>query len=128
MKRLAPVGLLLAALLLAGGCEMRRDRTMPLPMQVAGGDARLGPQLMRQYGCNACHVIPGVRGANALVGPPLIHWSRRAYVAGLLPNTPENLVRFIHSPQLVHPQSAMPQTGISPDEARHVAAYLYTLR
>ncbi|CAN5652280.1 hypothetical protein BH23GEM7_BH23GEM7_36850 [soil metagenome] len=97
-------------------------------MQVAGGDARLGPQLMREYGCNTCHVVPGVRGADALVGPPLIRWSRRTYVAGLLPNTPENLVRFIHDPQQVHAESAMPNTGISVDEARHVAAYLYTLR
>lgn len=119
---------LLVAALLIGGCEGRLDRVPAAGMQVAGGDARLGPQLMREYGCNTCHVVPGVRGADALVGPPLIHWSRRAYVAGLLPNTPENLVRFIHDPQQVHPESAMPNTGISVDEARHVAAYLYTLR
>ncbi|HEV2129478.1 MAG TPA: hypothetical protein VGR27_00155 [Longimicrobiaceae bacterium] len=79
---------------------------------------------MREYGCNTCHLVPGVRGADVLVGPPLIRWSRRAYVAGLLPNTPQNLAPFIYDPQQVHPESAMPRTGITLDEARHVAAYL----
>jgi cytochrome c1 len=49
-------------------------------------------------------------------------------IAGRLPNQPENLIRWIAHPQSVDPQTAMPDPGISEDEARHVAAYLYTLR
>jgi cytochrome c len=83
---------------------------------------------VREYGCHACHMIPGVRGARAYVGPPLTHWSRRIYIAGLLPNTPENLVRWIVDPRSVHPETAMPNTGITEAEARHIAAYLQSLR
>jgi cytochrome c len=115
---------LLTAALLAG-CGDQAGRAQ---VQVAGGDALLGRRLVRDYGCHACHTIPGVRGADALVGPPLVHWSRRVYVAGLLPNTPENLVAWIENPQRIHPESAMPNMGVTPTHARHIAAYLYTLR
>ena len=39
-------------------------------------------------GCGTCHMIPGIKDAQGLVGPPLIHWSRRTYIAGEAPNTP----------------------------------------
>jgi cytochrome c1 len=69
-----------------------------------------------------------VRHANGLVGPPLLWWSRRTFIAGELPNTPENLVRWVRSPQSVEPHMAMPALGLSDQQARDVAAYLYTLR
>ena len=62
------------------------------------------------------------------MGPDLTGLVRRVYVAGVIPNTPDNLVRFIVNPRSVDPMSAMPQTGITPDQARDVAAYLYSLR
>jgi cytochrome c1 len=43
-------------------------------------------------------------------------------------NTPHNLVAFIADPRSIDPKSAMPRTGITPAEARDVAAYLYSLR
>jgi len=49
-------------------------------------------------------------------------------VAGVVTNTPDNLMQWIEDPHSVDPKSAMPGTGISHAEARHVAAYLYTLR
>jgi cytochrome c len=73
-------------------------------------------------------VIPGIRGANNHVGPPLTGWAERRYIAGRLPNEPDHLITFLVNPQYVKPGSAMPATGISPQEARDVAAYLYTLR
>jgi cytochrome c2 len=124
-KRPRWIAPLLAAAVLAGCPGDRADRTQ---VQVAGGDALLGRRLIRDYGCHSCHTIPGVRGADALVGPPLVHWSRRVYVAGLLPNTPENLVAWLENPQRIHPESAMPNMGVTPTHARHIAAYLYTLR
>jgi cytochrome c1 len=56
------------------------------------------------------------------VGPPLLWWSRRTFIAGELPNTPENLVRWIRDPQAVEPHTAMPTLGLSDAEARDVAA------
>lgn len=100
------------------------------PRAVAGGDATRGRAILANgnYGCGACHAIPGIDGARGTVGPPLHAMGLRAYVAGRLPNTPGNLVTWIENPRLVDPRSAMPATGITKAEATDVAAYLYTLR
>ena len=74
------------------------------------------------------HKIPGVRGAEGMVGPPLTMFAHRAYIAGRLSNQPENLVRWIQNPQDVDPETAMPDLGVIPGVARDMAAYLYTLR
>jgi|SRR5690606_29713722 len=95
-------------------------------VQVVGGDPARAPELFREYGCGSCHVVPGVRGARGLVGPPLTDFKHRGYIAGALPNTPENLVRWIQVPQAIEPGTAMPNTGVTPADARHLAAYLYT--
>lgn len=79
-------------------------------------------------GCGSCHTIPGIYTARGLVGPPLMFFSRRTMIAGELPNTPDNLVRWIRDPKLVEPGTAMPDLGLTDREARDVAAYLYTLR
>lgn len=95
---------------------------------VAGGEAAQGPELIRRYGCDACHVIPGVEGADGLVGPPLTHWGERVYIAGLLPNDPETLIQWIMDPQAFEPRTVMPDMGVTEAHARHIAAYLFTLR
>jgi cytochrome c2 len=63
-----------------------------------------------------------------MVGPPLVSWRRRIYVAGVLRNTPDNLQRWIEHPQQIVPNNAMPEMGISARQAQDIAAYLYTLR
>ena len=92
------------------------------------GDPAKGGDLILAVGCGSCHVVPGIVDANGLVGPPLDHMGRRQYVAGVLRNTPENLVHWIQHPQQVVPGNAMPEMGISEEEARQMAAYLYTLQ
>jgi cytochrome c1 len=80
---------------------------------------------MRRYGCAGCHVIPGVYGSDGQVGGPLSDIRKRVYVGGVVTNSPGNLVRWIVDPQQFSPRTAMPATGISEQEARDVAAYLY---
>ena len=104
------------------------DPPPDLKLSVAGGDRTKAPELIRQYGCGACHTIPGVPGANASVGPSLKGLRDRPYVAGVLANNAENLVRWIQHPREVDPKTAMPETGISEEGARHIAAYLYAAR
>jgi len=95
---------------------------------VVGGHAERGPALITSYGCGACHTVPGVKGADGNVGPPLTRFGDRTYVAGMLRNSPSNLIRWIRDPQGVIPGNAMPNMGVGDAEARDIAAYLYTLR
>jgi cytochrome c2 len=116
--------LLACAALLLAACG---EPTPPAELRVAGGDATRGKAVIVQYGCGACHVIPGVPGAVAWVGPPLMEWSRRSYIAGRLPNAPAHLAAFLRNPDAASPGTAMPALGLSEAEARDAAAFLYTL-
>jgi mono/diheme cytochrome c family protein len=100
----------------------------PESLPEAAADPRRGKTAIRQYACVTCHVVPGIVGANAPIGPPLDRLSERTYLAGRLLNTEENLVRWIREPKAISPHSAMPDLGVSPRDARDMAAYLRTLR
>lgn len=92
---------------------------------MTGGDETLAPAIFRRYGCSGCHTIPGVAGADGKVGGELSMVRERVYIGDGLNNTPDNLVRWIVSPTDFSKPTAMPVTGITETEARHVAAYLY---
>jgi cytochrome c1 len=96
--------------------------------QITGGTPQRGALAIRQYGCGSCHTIPGVSGARGTVGPALAGISGRPYIAGVLTNTPSNLIRWIHHPQQVDPLTAMPDVGLTEAAARDIASYLYTLK
>jgi cytochrome c1 len=70
----------------------------------------------------------GVRSANGLVGPPLIKFSKRGYIAGELKNNADNLQRWLEDPKAVEPGTDMPNLHVTPDDARNITAYLYTLK
>jgi cytochrome c1 len=72
--------------------------------------------------------VPGVDGANGLVGPPLGTIGERTYLAGQLPNNADNMIRWIRFPQSVESGTAMPDLNVTERDARDIAAYLYTLR
>jgi cytochrome c len=95
---------------------------------VLGGDPENGKLLLRQFGCGACHTIPGVAAADGRVGPPLERIAGQIYIAGVVPNTPEQMLDFIRAPQKADPRTAMPEVGVSEAHARDMVAYLYTLK
>jgi len=95
----------------------------PTPV-VVGGSPDVGKREIAEHGCGSCHDIPGVKGADGLVGPPLTKFGRRSYIAGELNNTPDNLIRWLRDPQGVEPGTDMPDVGLSAVEARNIAAYL----
>jgi cytochrome c551/c552 len=113
--------------LVAVGVNLAKDQAQRQSVAVAmtGGDPAQAPAIFRRYGCGGCHVIPGIAGADGKVAGPLTDLRQRVYVGGVANNTPENLVRWIVEPQSFSPNSAMPATGISEAEAKHLAAYLY---
>ncbi len=123
---LAPVaGAAALAILLALGACGAGENTSTV---VHGASPARGRELVARYGCGACHVVPGVRGAEGMLGPPLTAWSRRDIVAGVLPNAPPDLVRWIMTPQAIVPGNAMPDMGVTAQDAEDIAAYLYTIR
>jgi cytochrome c1 len=123
-RRLLGAALLAGALGLAA-CE--REDDAPAQM-VAQGHPDRGPAAINRYGCGSCHNIPGVRGASGLAAPPLTSFSKRAFIAGEVPNNPENLITWITVPQSIEPGTAMPNLGVLDEDARDIAAYLYTLK
>ena len=98
------------------------------PSAIRPGDPARGVAAMHQYACATCHTIPGVVGAAAHVGPPLAGVGDRKFLGGRLPNSPENLVKWIRHPREVSPQSLMPDLGVTEQHARDMAAYLLTLK
>ena len=102
----------------------------PQPELPAGltGDAERGRALLSEYGCGACHTIPGVPRAQAKVGPPLSGIASRVYLAGVLTNTPANMARWIRAPRDIDPRTAMPNMNVTDAHANDMVAYLYRLR
>jgi cytochrome c len=124
MKRPLPNSILLLGLLAyAAACKPNQTQTV-----FPGADPHRGRDAIVQYGCGACHTIPGVTGARALVGQPLDTIANRNFIGGVLPNTPQNMVRWLQDPPAVDHQTAMPKLKLNSQEARDIASYLYTLK
>lgn len=132
-RRLALFVAALCAPLLLGGCAAAITALPGLSAAearspLAGASVARGRDLLTDYGCHTCHTIPGVPNARALVGPPLNGWADRIYIAGALVNSPDNLTAWLMDPQAIEPGTAMPDMGVTEQDALDMAAYLYTLR
>jgi cytochrome c2 len=107
--------------LLFAACDVRSSTA------TIGGDSFAGGQDLYRLGCGSCHSIPGIVGAHGKVGPSLEGIADHSYIAGQLPNQPLNLERWIQHPHSVHPDSLMPELGLTDAQSRDIAAYLYSL-
>jgi putative membrane protein len=123
-RRTALPALLLILPLLPGICGQSRAQQATARI---GGNAAHGAALINTYGCGSCHTVPGVTNADGVVGPPLTQFGSRVYIAGLLPNTPDNLIAWIRDPQHFVPGVVMPDMGVTEPDARDIAAYLESL-
>ncbi|MDB5710337.1 MAG: cytochrome c class [Sphingomonas bacterium] len=127
------LGLMVGAALFAAGAglvehkqETRESRTSA--EQLTGGDSVRGKAAIMHYGCGGCHEIQGIGSARGGVGPSLSGIAVRTELAGHLPNDPANMVRWLRDPQGVAPGNGMPNLGVSEQDGRDMAAYLYTLK
>jgi cytochrome c1 len=105
----------LAFLLLAGPAAARQSGGPGAHKEGSASGLTAAASLIAKYGCGACHQIPGVEGADGLVGPPLTNIGSRVYIAGVLPNTPDNLAAWIQNPQSYVPGNAMAGKSNLPD-------------
>jgi cytochrome c oxidase subunit II len=87
-----------------------------------------GAALFISKACFACHAIQGTM-AHGVVGPDLTHvMSRDTIGSGTVPNTPENLRKWIRNPGTFKPGSLMPAQDLTDSELEQLAGYLQTLR
>ncbi len=115
---------LVAGGLLLFGCAWESGKSL----MGTRAEVRQGVIALHNYGCGACHRIPGVSGADGVVGPPLVDMGRRVYIGRGLPNTAENMIRWIRAPQEIDPRTAMPNLQVPEQHAHDMVAYLYRLR
>jgi cytochrome c len=117
--------LLVVISLLSTACSTRSRASTP--ETAFQGDPDRGVRAFSRYGCISCHTIPGVPRARGIVGPPLDSWSGRSYIAGQFPNSEENLISWLMAPQAMMPGSAMPEMGVTWQDAQDMSAYLFSL-
>ncbi|MDP9113538.1 MAG: c-type cytochrome [Acidobacteriota bacterium] len=115
------LSILLLPLLLTAACGPRTSEVS------TGGNLAAGEDDLYRVGCGSCHTIPGIVGAHGKVGPSLEGIGNHSYVAGQLPNQPPNMEHWIQHPQSVHPNTLMPELGLTDAQSRDIAAYLYSL-
>jgi cytochrome c1 len=118
------LALAIALALLLVACSGEIDG-IPGPRAAADDQVAAGRQLLASYGCGSCHTIPGIPGADAKAAPPLDRFYERSYIAGRLPNTEANLAQWIQNPQQIDPGNAMPDLGVTQEQAQAMVAYLY---
>lgn len=123
--KLALICVFASLLFLLNACNQDAERAAA---EMTGGNPSRGRAAISRYGCSTCHTVPGVSGANGLVGPPLTQIASRVYLAGRLQNTPDNMIEWIRNPKGVDEKTAMPNLGVTDYDARDITSYLYTLR
>ncbi|KRB86570.1 hypothetical protein ASE00_07730 [Sphingomonas sp. Root710] len=84
--------------------------------------------MIAREACGSCHLIPGIEGADGMAGPSLAHFASRQMIVGVLANSPGNLEHYLKSPASIVTTNAMPDQHLTDEQARNIAAYLYTLR
>lgn len=77
--------------------------------------------------CAACHRVPGIAVATGRVGPSLAHIGSQQIIAGYFSNNPEMLTEWVEHPQKLLPGNAMPEMGLSREDAAAIVDYLYTM-
>ena len=134
MKSRTKILLIVKLILIAGAIavfaaiQISNRETERSAAEMTGGDPARGRALIREIGCGSCHTIPGVQGANGQVGPPLDKIAGRMFIAGVLENNPDNMLRWLENPPAVDEKTAMPNLGLSEQDRRDIAGYLYTLK
>ncbi|MDP9292559.1 MAG: cytochrome c oxidase subunit II [Verrucomicrobiota bacterium] len=99
-----------------------------IPATMPTGDTARGWEIFRTMSCINCHAIGGTE-AKVHVGPDLTHFaSRQQIAAGILQNTPENIVRWMRDPQAVKPGVKMPNFMFTEQQLGDLTAYLQTLK
>jgi len=90
--------------------------------------AMRGMLIFQSRSCGSCHRISGTPSA-ASVGPDLSHlFSRTTMLSGMMPMNEDNLQAWITDPQMVKPDSKMPDFIFAKDSVDAIVHYLTQLK
>jgi cytochrome c oxidase subunit 2 len=90
--------------------------------------AKKGYRIFRQMTCINCHSVKGSE-AKGQTAPDLTHFaSRQTFGAVLLPNTRENLSRWLKNPQNLKPAILMPDLKLTDAQVDGLTDYLEALQ
>jgi cytochrome c oxidase subunit II len=106
------------------------DRWVHEQQQPAVSDpsVAVGRTMFQAKLCFICHTVRGTPAVGR-VGPDLTHlMSRDTIGSGAVPNTPENLRKWIRNPATFKPGSLMPAQDLTDQQLDQIAMYLETLR
>jgi cytochrome c len=103
------------------------DRTPLAPAPGVAGSPDNGRRLFVTTGCGGCHTLPSVPTATGVVGPNLTSVVLRPTLAGdAVEMSPDTLTRWLVDPATVKPGTSMPSVGLTEQEARDIAAFMYS--
>jgi cytochrome c len=125
-ERVVPF-ILIAICLTLSACNWFRDFDFERGARLTGGDPESGRKKLALRSCGSCHSIPGVPRAEGKSAPSLAGWSGRRTFLNSVPNTPENLEKWLDKPSHRKPGTAMPDINLSPQDSRDMAAYLFSI-
>ena len=128
------ISIIVAVVIVGGGAAaavpiyLMEKQNRKTAIELTGGDPDKGKDAIGRYGCSSCHTIPGISGADGMVGPPLTKIGTRSYIGGVLKNTPDNLKAWLKNPPGIDEKTAMPNLKLGEEDVKDIACYLYTLR
>ena len=97
------------------------------PAESTDALAQQGKSVFTQSTCVGCHTITGLSAGR--IGPDLTHFASRKRFAGeLLDSTPDNVARWIESPDHMKAGALMPNLGMTSEQSKALAGYLLTLK
>jgi cytochrome c oxidase subunit 2 len=95
---------------------------------VRNANAAAGRAIFEHNACISCHTISGT-AATGRFGPDLTHVASRDTIAsGSVPNSPQNIRRFVDDPAHFKPGTLMPPMHLNDHDLDAVTAYLTTLK
>jgi cytochrome c oxidase subunit 2 len=104
----------------------RAAQLQPAPAPVTAEQTR-GLALV-EYRCGLCHRVRGT-DAGAVTAPDLTHvMSRQMLAAGTVPNDPSRLREWIQTPQVIKPNTLMPDQHLTEQQLADTVAYVASLK
>lgn len=98
------------------------------PSHPSDSIAIAGDSLFQNKTCSDCHAIAGTQ-ADKHIGPDLTHLaSRETILSGMLPNTKNNLIKWLEDPQKVKEGAHMPNFKLDSNQVNELVTYLEELK